>query len=84
MPTDDEIMEQLIGIIVDGFNRSLAVLRSARAVDTSVMDEHYSGIGSQYYDLVTEQIQLTAEAGVEAIRDLFRQGGDNRDRTGDA
>lgn len=61
----------LVQILSDGFNRSLSALRNARAVDTRVMDSGYKGVGSKYYDLVTEQIELTAQHGTAAIRNLF-------------
>jgi hypothetical protein len=83
-PTDDEIAGCLVGIIADGFNRSLGALTEAGAVNTTVMRGHYSGVGSKYYDLVTEQITLTAGYCVPAIRDLFTESGVSRDRAADA
>lgn len=35
------------------------------------MRGHYKGIGSKYYDLVTEQIVLMAKYGVPGVRQLF-------------
>jgi hypothetical protein len=55
-PTDDQIAGLLIGIISDGFNRSLGALEAAGAIDTTKMRRHYTGIGSKFYDMVTEQI----------------------------
>ena len=72
-PTDEEIAGRLVAIISDGFNRSLGALASAGAIDTKHMRPHYTGIGSKYYDLVTEQIELTARYGVPAVRQLFLQ-----------
>ena len=70
-PSDEEIAGLLTGIISDGFNRSFGALRDAGAVDDRKMRRHYAGIGSKYYDLVTEQIELTARYGAPAIRKLF-------------
>jgi hypothetical protein len=72
-PTDDEIAGRLIGIISDGFNRSLGALVDAGAVDTRRMRSAYRGIGDRYYDLVTEQIVLTARFGAASIRQLFQE-----------
>lgn len=83
-PTDDEIARYLVGIITDGFNRSLQALSDAGAVSTKVMREHYNGVGSKYHDLVTEQIALTAGYAVPAIRDLFTERGVGCDRVADA
>jgi hypothetical protein len=72
-PTDEEIAALLVGIISDGFNRSLRALVQAGAVDTSKMRTQYKGVGSKYYDLVTEQIVLTAQYGAPGLRRLFSQ-----------
>jgi hypothetical protein len=74
-PTDDEIAGCLIAIISDGFNRSLGALEAARAVDTRKMRGHYKGVGSKYYDLVTEQ---TAKNAVPAILQLLEAHGGPR------
>ena len=72
-PTDKQIEGILVGIISDGFNRSLDALRVAGAIDTTKLPEHYKGVGSKYYDLVTEQIALTARYGTKGIRHLFSE-----------
>lgn len=74
-PTDGEIEGRLIEIISDGFNRSLGALEAAGAIDTKKMRSHYKGIGSQYYDVVTEQIGKTAKYGVPTVRDLYLENG---------
>lgn len=66
-PIEKEIAGMLIAIISDGFNRSLGVLEKARAIDTKKMRADYKGVGSRYYDLVTEQIELTAKYGAKSI-----------------
>ena len=75
-PTDDEIAGRLIAIISDGFNRSMGALERAGAVDTKKMRRHYSGIGSKFYDIVTEQIELTAKYGAPGVRQLFVDDGE--------
>jgi hypothetical protein len=69
--TDDQIAGLLVRIISDGFNRSLGALEAAGAVDTKKMRRHYTGIGSRFYDMVTEQIVLTAKYAAPAVRQLF-------------
>ena len=70
-PTDKQLEGVLVGIISDGFNRSLGALIKAGAIDTTKLPEHYHGVGSKYYDLVTEQIELTAKYGAKGMRHLF-------------
>ena len=72
---DEEIAAHLIGIIADGFNRSLGALSDAGAIDTRKMQKQYCGIGSRYYDLVTEQIVLTARYCAPSVRRFFTQDG---------
>ena len=69
--TDDQIAGLLIGIISDGFNRSLGALEAAGAVDTKKLRRHYSGVGSKFYDIVTEQTVLTAKYGAPGVQQLF-------------
>jgi hypothetical protein len=70
-PTDQEIVVRLVNIISDGFNRSLSALEQAGAIDTKKLREHYRGIGSKFYDVVTEQIEYTARHAAPAMRQLF-------------
>lgn len=70
-PTDKEIENVLGGILGDGFNRCLGALVKAGAIDTSKLNEHYKGMGSKYYDLVTEQIEISARYGAKGIRHVF-------------
>jgi hypothetical protein len=79
-PTDEQVEGLLIGIISDGFSRSLGALEAAGAVDTKKLRRHYKGIGSKYYDMVTEQIILTAKYAAPGVRRLFREDGDVTDR----
>jgi len=72
-PTDEEIQNCLIGIMTHGFNRSLGALEKVGAVSLGKMNKHYSGIGSKFYDLVTEQMELTARLSASAVRELFEK-----------
>jgi hypothetical protein len=74
-PTEEKIQGMLIGIISDGFNRSIGALAEAGAIDTTKLNRHYIGVGSKYYDLVTEQIVLTAKYCAPGIRQLFEEHG---------
>lgn len=70
-PTNEEIEGLLINILSDGFNRSLSEFRSVGVVDQKKLSERYKGVGSEYYDRVTEQIELTARLAAPAVRRLF-------------
>ena len=70
-PTDAEIQGALVMILSDGFNRSTGVLRDIGAIDWRKVAPHYKGAGSVYYDLVTDQILLTAMSCTPMIRSLF-------------
>lgn len=70
-PTDAEIESMLVSIIGDGFNRSLGALEGAGAIDTKKLRNKYKGVGSEYYDLVSEQMVLTARWCVPGLRRLF-------------
>jgi hypothetical protein len=70
-PTDKQIEAVLGGILGDGFNRTLGVLVEIGVIDMKKLSEHYRGVGSKYYDLVTEQIEVTAKHGAPGIRRLF-------------
>ncbi|WP_434340849.1 hypothetical protein [Motilimonas cestriensis] len=62
---DDELKKQIKGVvrtaIQHGFNRSFRALEEARAIDTKNMREHYKGVGSKYYDMVTKEMESTEE-----------------------
>lgn len=70
-PTDEEIAARLVAILSDGFNRSLGALVQAGALDTAKMQKQYTGAGSKFYDLVTEQITITAQYATPSVRELF-------------
>jgi hypothetical protein len=73
MTADEELLSLLIGLIADGFNRSLGALEKAGAVDLRKMQKHYTGTGSKFYDLVTEQMKLTARMAAPAVREFFER-----------
>jgi hypothetical protein len=84
-PTNDEIAAMLVGIIADGFNRSLGALEAAGAIDCAKLRRHYTGVGSKYYDVVTKQIELTAQYGAPAVRRLLHpDAGEPRTPSGGA
>lgn len=72
-PTDEEIRNTLVGIISDGFNCSMLALEKEGAIDRTEMNKRYRGIGSKYYDLVTDQMVYTARYATPAIRQLFHE-----------
>lgn len=70
-PTDEEIESWLVPILTHGFNRSLGTLQRAGAIDTKELQRQYTGIGSKYYDLATEQIVYTARQSAPFLRQLI-------------
>ncbi|WP_056145612.1 hypothetical protein [Duganella sp. Leaf61] len=70
-PTTQEIEALLMNILSDGFNRSFGALRATNCIDEQKLAEKYKGAGSEYYDLVTAQIELTAKYAAPAVRALF-------------
>jgi len=70
-PKEQLVAGRLVNIITDAFNRSISALADAGAIDTKKMQRHYTGIGSKYYDVVTEQIEVTVRTGAPWICELF-------------
>ncbi|ATC63005.1 hypothetical protein CMV30_02955 [Nibricoccus aquaticus] len=70
--SDEEIAGRLVSIISDGFNRSMSALEKAGAIDTKKMRAQYRGVGSKYYDIVTEQIELSAKYAAPGLKQLFQ------------
>jgi hypothetical protein len=68
---EERIRGILVNIISDGFNRSIGTLEEAGAIDTKKMRTEYKGIGSKYYDLVTEEIEYTAKYGARGVLELL-------------
>ena len=79
-PTDDQIENLLIGIISDGFNRSLGALsgRGRRhEEDATRLHRHRC---SKFYDIVTGQIVPgAAKYGAAGVRQLFLGDGEESD-----
>ena len=66
---EEKIRSFLIGVMSDGFNRSLGVLEKVGAVDATEMRTDYKGNGSKYYDVVTKELEYTAKyAAPELLR----------------
>ena len=72
-PSEREIAGTLVAIISDGFNRALSALEKAGAIDTKKLRTEYRGVGSKYYDLVTEQIEYTANLGAVGMKKILTE-----------
>ncbi len=71
---EKKIQSMLIGIMSDGFNRSVGALENSGALDTKKMKSDYSGIGSKYYDIVTNELERTARhAAPEVIKAVAKE-----------
>lgn len=70
---EEALLRAFVAFQTDSFNRALGVLRDVGAVDTSEMDRAYKGIGSKYYDMVTESFDLTASYARQSIREVLRE-----------
>ena len=79
---EDKISALVADLMTDGFNRSLRTLRDAGAINTKKMTKEYSGIGSKYYDMVTEQMELTVERARPAIQKMVEEYEANRNQGG--
>lgn len=66
-----EIERFLAAIFSDSFNRALAALEDAGALDTRKLRAEYCGAGSRYYDVVTQQIEHTARDALPGVRALL-------------
>ena len=73
---EQQVAWLLVPIITDAFNRSMNALEEAGAIDRKKMLKHYHGIGSKYYDIVTEQIEITIKSGAPSICELFPEVGE--------
>ena len=67
----------LVNIMSDGLNRSMGALDDAGAIDRTKLMTEYRGIGSKYYDIVTEQLELTAEYCAQSVLDLMNDEADD-------
>ena len=79
---EEEIRQLLVNLMTDGFNRSLNALRDAKAVNTKKMDGYYCGIGSKYYDMVTDQMELTTENAKGVIHEMVTRYEERKNQHG--
>jgi hypothetical protein len=70
---EDEIARLVSNLITDGFNRSMNALEIAGAIDRKKLKMHYTGVGSKYYDLVTEQMNLTVSYAMPEIKKMVAE-----------
>ncbi|TOG77936.1 hypothetical protein CGI94_13495 [Vibrio parahaemolyticus] len=70
---EKQIQSVLIGIMSDGFNRSINALENAGAINTKKLRAGYKGSGSKYYDVVTAELESTAEQSLPAIKDMIAE-----------
>jgi hypothetical protein len=56
-PPQLEMQERwLLDVMTDAFNRSLNALEASGAIDLTQLRSEYRGVGSKYYDLVTQEM----------------------------
>ncbi|MCL6415271.1 hypothetical protein MIB92_06390 [Aestuariirhabdus sp. Z084] len=70
MSNNREIEAILSRALSDGFNRSINALEECGAIDTAKLTEKYSGVGSEYYDIVTQALEHTARQFSDAIAEV--------------
>jgi len=78
-----ELERRLASIITDAVNRSINALQDAGAIDTGKLRKQYTGGGSKYYDIVTEQIEATVATAAPWIAELFVPGQRSDERESD-
>ncbi|MGD9365565.1 MAG: hypothetical protein PVH87_07715 [Desulfobacteraceae bacterium] len=74
---EEKIASLVSGLMTDGFNRSLRALNEAGAIDLKKMKKEYRGVGSKYYDMVTEQMDLTVEYSKPLIKKMISEYEEN-------
>jgi hypothetical protein len=70
---EEKFISLFSNLMTDGFNRSLVALENAEAVNLKKIKKQYSGIGSKYYDMVTEQMDETVKHAKPEIRKLVAE-----------
>lgn len=70
---EEKIASLVSGLMTDGFNRSLGALEKAGAINLKKMNKEYCGMGSKYYDMVTEQMDLTVEHAKAVIKKMVAE-----------
>ena len=69
---EDEIVESLLGILADGFNRALNALEDAGAIEATEFRLKYKP-GSEYYALVTASLELAANDARAVIKEIIEK-----------
>lgn len=69
---EEKIVDSLIGMLTDGFNRTLTALEEAGAIDTEVLRSDYKP-GSDYYILVSAALEQTADSARPMIRKIIEE-----------
>jgi hypothetical protein len=67
----DQLKALLIHAMTDAFNRSVSALEAAGAFNLKKMRSEYKGVGSRYYDVVTEAMLQTIAQYQPAFEQLF-------------
>ncbi|WP_428408601.1 hypothetical protein [Hyphococcus sp.] len=70
---EDKIVASLLDILADGFNRALAALEDAGAIDATSLRSDYK-FGGKYYDLVTDSLEKTANYARPRIKEIIENG----------
>jgi hypothetical protein len=64
----------LIYAMTDAFNRSISSLEAAGACSLKKMRSEYKGVGSRYYDVVTEAMLQTIAHHQPTFEQFFSKG----------
>ena len=70
---EEDITRLLMDFLVPSFNRSLGALADAGALNLEKLNKGYSGVGGKYYDIVTEQMEMTVEYAKPAIQEVVEK-----------
>jgi hypothetical protein len=64
-----------LDVMTDAFNRSLNTLEASGAIDLRKLKAAYSGVGSKYYDLVTQEMLSALRHQRAALEKLVSDDG---------
>jgi hypothetical protein len=67
----DPLKNLLVYAMTDAFNRSISALEAAGAFSLKKMRSGYKGVGSRYYDVVTEAMLQTIAQHQPAFEQFF-------------
>ncbi len=70
---EDVLVESFVAFQTASFNRAMNALREAGAIDDTEMRREYKGIGSKYYDLVTESFEFTTKFARPQIKKILTE-----------